>query len=65
MYASKLGFQSMFATLSLALLLVTLWLGLHGYHGLTGDGQIYAFQALARLRPQFAADLYLDRKSVV
>jgi hypothetical protein len=63
MRPSNLGFQSKFATLSLALMLVTLWLALHGYHGLTGDGQIYAFQALARLHPQLAADLYLQNTS--
>src|SRR5712664_4305588 len=63
MHSSNLGFQSKFATLSLALMLVTLWLLMHGYHGLTGDGQIYAFQALARLYPQFAADLYLQNTS--
>ena len=42
---------------------MSLWLCLHGYHGLTGDGQIYAFQALARLHPQLAADLYLQNTS--
>jgi hypothetical protein len=63
MHSSNLGFKSKFATLSLCLLLVTLWLCLHGYHGLTGDGQIYAFQAFARLHPQFAADLYLQNTS--
>jgi len=63
MHSSNLGFESKFATLSLCLLLVTLWLCLHGYHGLTGDGQIYAFQAFARLHPQFAADLYLQNTS--
>ena len=36
---------------------------MHGYHGLTGDGQIYAFQAFARLHPQLAADLYLQNTS--
>ena len=36
---------------------------MHGYHGLTGDGQIYAFQALARLHPQLATDLYLQNTS--
>lgn len=41
------------------LLLVALWLLLHGYHGLTGDGQIYAFQAISRLHPPLASDLYL------
>jgi hypothetical protein len=52
-----------FATFPLCLLLMFLWLCLHGYHGLTGDGQIYAFQALARLHPQLAADLYLQNTS--
>jgi hypothetical protein len=63
MHSSYLGFQSKFAALSIALLLATLWLALHGYHGLTGDGQIYAFQAYARLYPQLAADLYLQNTS--
>ena len=51
------------AALPLALMLLTLWLLMHGYHGLTGDGQIYAFQAFARLHPQFAADLFLQNTS--
>ena len=42
---------------------MSLWLCLHGYHGLTGDGQIYAFQAFARLHPQLATDLYLQNTS--
>src|SRR5260370_20875009 len=63
MHSSNLGFQSKFATLSLSLMLTTLWLALHGYHGLTGDGQIYAFQAFARLHPHLAADLYLQNTS--
>src|SRR5580658_9561031 len=57
------GTPSKIAILTLALLLVTLWLLLRGYHGLTGDAQIYAFQALARLRPQLATDLYLQNTS--
>jgi hypothetical protein len=63
MHSSTLGFQSKFATLAPALLVVTLWLLVHGYHGLTGDGQIYAFQAFARLHPQLTADLYLQNTS--
>src|ERR1700722_19098519 len=55
--------RSKLAALSLVLMLTTLWLALHGYHGLIGDGQIYAFQAFARLHPQFAADLYLQNTS--
>jgi hypothetical protein len=63
MHSSNLRFQSKFATLSFFLMLVTLWLCLHGYHGLTGDGQIYAFQAFARILPRLAADLYLQNTS--
>src|ERR1700678_3489128 len=63
MHSSKLGFHSKFATLFLALMPVTLWLALRGYHGLTDDGQIYAFQAFARLHPQLAGDLYLQNTS--
>src|ERR1700692_2007363 len=63
MHSSNPGFQSKIANLSLVLTLVTLWLLMHGYHGLTGDGQIYAFQALARLHPQLTTDLYLQNTS--
>ena len=57
------GIQSKITTFALLLMLVTLWLLMHGYQGLTGDGQIYAFQALARIHPQFAHDLYLQNTS--
>jgi len=63
MHSSSPGFQSKISALSLALMLATLWLLLHGYQGLTGDGQIYAFQALARLHPQLTTDLYLQNTS--
>jgi hypothetical protein len=63
MHSLNLRFQAKFATLSLALMQVVLWLALHGYHGLTDDGQIYAFQALARLHPQLTADLFLQNTS--
>src|SRR5271167_541909 len=63
MHSSNLGFQSKFAAVPLALMLLTLWLALHGYHGLTDDGQIYAFQAFARLHPELTSDLYLQNTS--
>src|SRR3984957_19725912 len=63
MQPSNVGLQSKFAHLSLALLPLTLWLALHGYHGITEDGQIYSFQAYAKLHPQLAADLYLQNTS--
>jgi hypothetical protein len=63
MQSSNVGLESKFVHLSLALLSLLLWLALHGYHGITEDGQIYAFQAYARLHPQLAADLYLQNTS--
>jgi hypothetical protein len=55
--------KSRFTPLWYALTLGTLWLLLHGYHGLKGDAQIYALQALARIHPQLSTDLYLQNTS--
>ena len=63
MHSPNFGFQSKFAIFALALLPVTLWLVMHGYHGIREDGQIYAFQAYARLHPHLATDLYLQNTS--
>jgi hypothetical protein len=63
MHSSNLGFKWNFAALPLAVLPVTLWLLMRGYHGLTEDGQIYAFQAFARLHPPLTTDLYLQNTS--
>src|SRR5580692_7789499 len=63
MRSSNVGLQPKIAHLSRALLPLLLWLALHGYHGITGDGQIYAFQAFARLHTPLAADLYLQNTS--
>jgi hypothetical protein len=63
MHSSSPAIQAKIKAAALALMLVTLWLLLHGYHGLTGDGQIYAFQALARIHPQLGTDLYLQNTS--
>jgi hypothetical protein len=63
MHMSSRGTQSKFTVLALAFMVATLWLLMRGYHGLTGDAQIYAFQALARLHPQLATDLYLQNTS--
>ncbi|GAC1330179.1 MAG: hypothetical protein NVSMB15_03430 [Steroidobacteraceae bacterium] len=63
MHSPDTGYQRPLASLSLALLAAALWLSTHGYHGLTGDAQIYAFQALARIRSALAADLYLQNTS--
>ncbi|MDP9083237.1 MAG: hypothetical protein M3N50_05665 [Pseudomonadota bacterium] len=63
MHSSSSRLQPYITTLSLVLLLVALWLLMRGYPGLTGDAQIYAFQALARLHPPLATDLYLQNTS--
>jgi hypothetical protein len=63
MHSSALKIHSKITAVSLSLMLATLWLLVRGYHGLTGDAQIYAFQALARIHPQLAADLYLQNTS--
>jgi hypothetical protein len=63
MHWSSHGFQSKIAAAALALTALTTWLILRGYHGLLGDAQLYAFQALARIQPQLASDLYLQNTS--
>jgi hypothetical protein len=63
MHSLSNGPQSKIAALGLTLMLATLWLLVRGYQGLTGDAQLYAFQALARIHSQFAADLYLQNTS--
>jgi hypothetical protein len=63
MHAPNLGFQPKFVIFALALIPVTLWMVMHGYHGIREDGQIYAFQAYARLHPHLTTDLYLQNTS--
>src|SRR5271156_7016727 len=55
--------QNTWVATALALMLVLLWLTLHGYQGFAGDAQIYAFQALARIHPALSTDLYLQNTS--
>src|SRR6202167_498780 len=63
MHLSRPEIESKTTSIALVLLLVAIWLLMHGYHGLTGDAQIYAFQAFARIHPQLATDLYLQNTS--
>jgi hypothetical protein len=48
---------------ALTLMLVILWLLMHRYGGLTSDAKLYAVQALARIHPALANDLYLQNNS--
>jgi hypothetical protein len=63
MHLSYHKLQSKVAAFAFVLTLLNLWLLLDGYHGLIGDAQIYAFQALARIYPQFTSDLFLQNTS--
>jgi hypothetical protein len=63
MHWSSHGFQSKITVAALVLTALTTWLILRGYHGLLGDAQLYAFQALARIQPHLANDLYLQNTS--
>jgi len=44
-------------------MLAALWAVTHRYKGLTGDAELYALQALARIHPGLATDLYLQNVS--
>jgi hypothetical protein len=63
MHWSSHGFQSKIVGAVLILTAVATWLLLRGYHGLLGDAQLYAFQALARIHPTLFQDLYLQNIS--
>ena len=47
----------------LALLLFALWPLTHRYKGLGGDAELYAMQALAKIHPGLAGDLFLQNSS--
>ena len=55
--------QATACTAALALMLLVLWTLTHGDQGLTRDAHIYAFQALAKIHPALANDLYLQNTS--
>jgi hypothetical protein len=44
-------------------MLLTLWALTHRYHGFAHDGELYALQAMARIHPWLASDLYLQNVS--
>lgn len=50
-------------SLALTLMLVALWLTVHRYPGIDNDAQLYALQALVRIHPALATDLYLQNGS--
>src|ERR1700730_11934733 len=51
------------SSVCLVLLVVTLWPLTHRYKGLSGDAELYAVQALARIHPNLAGDLFLQNNS--
>lgn len=63
MHWSSHRFQSTIVGAAFFLTAVATWLLLRGYHGLIGDAQLYAFQALSRIHPSLSHDLYLQNTS--
>ena len=49
--------------MALTLMLVVLWSSTHSYKSVSGDAELYAFQAMARLHPNLASDLFLQNAS--
>ena len=49
--------------LALTFMVIALWGTMHIYKGITGDAELYAVQALARIQPGLAHDLYLQNVS--
>jgi hypothetical protein len=49
--------------IAFSLMMLTLWAVTHRYRGFARDGELYAFQAMARLHPSLGADLYLQNTS--
>ena len=63
MHSLRSTLQNNLIAVSLALMLVVLWMLMQGYRGFAGDAQIYAFQAMARIHPALSTDLYLQNTS--
>jgi hypothetical protein len=55
--------QRLTITTALISMLVALWALMHRYTGLARDGELYAVQALARIRPNLSVDVYLANAS--
>ena len=49
--------------LALTLGLIALWSAIHPYKGLKGDAELYAVQAMARIHPGLATDIFLQNGS--
>lgn len=61
--ADRSAAQQGFAALALTLLMVCIWSMTHRYRELSADAELYAVQALAKLRPALATDVYLQNAS--
>ncbi|MFI4891465.1 MAG: hypothetical protein ACHQIL_13125 [Steroidobacterales bacterium] len=61
--ADRSGMQRGVVALALTLLIVCIWSLTHRYRGLTGDAELYALQAMAKLHPALANDIYLQNES--
>jgi hypothetical protein len=55
--------QRLVVTGALTLMLVALWAVMHRHQGIALDGKLYAVQAMARVNPALAVDVYLANTS--
>jgi len=62
-HPTRSRWQRTAVTIALALMLVLLWTLTHRFGGLTRDAHLYAYQALARIHPALASDIYLKNTS--
>jgi hypothetical protein len=61
--ADRSGVQHKYVALALSLLMVCIWSMTHRYRELSADAELYAVQALAKLHPALATDIYLQNAS--
>ncbi len=61
--ADRSAAQQGLAVLALALLMACIWSMTHRYRELAADAEIYAVQALSKLHPALANDIYLQNAS--
>ncbi len=61
--AAPTPWQRTLVSMTFALMLVSLWALTHRYNGFARDGELYAVQAMARIHPSLATDLYLQNVS--
>lgn len=61
--SNRATIQTLTIAIALALMLAALWSLMHRYQGFARDGELYAFQSMARLDASISSDVYLANTS--